>query len=78
LERPAAEAGIAMLARGGDFADDVIRHEADHAKCDRLVTSDTFGPTKLSFCELGHQGDQGFGRPRTFQALSRRSRCQRS
>jgi len=40
LERPAAEAGIAMLARGGDFADGVVRHEADRAKCDRLVTFD--------------------------------------
>jgi predicted nucleic-acid-binding protein len=40
LERPAAEAGIAMLARGGDFADGVIRQEADRAKCDRLVTFD--------------------------------------
>jgi predicted nucleic-acid-binding protein len=40
LGRPAAEAGIAMLARGGDFADGVVRHEADRAKCDRLVTFD--------------------------------------
>ena len=40
IERPAARAGIAMLARGGDFADGVIRHEADCAKCDRLVTFD--------------------------------------
>ena len=40
IERPAAVAGIAMLARGGDFADGVIQHEADRAKCDRLVTFD--------------------------------------
>jgi predicted nucleic-acid-binding protein len=40
IERPAADAGIAMLARGGDFADGVIRHEADRAKCDRLITFD--------------------------------------
>ncbi len=40
IERPAAEAGIAMLARGGDFADGVVGHEADRAKCDRLVTFD--------------------------------------
>ena len=39
IERPAA-AGIAMRARGGDFADGVIQHEADRAKCDRLVTFD--------------------------------------
>jgi len=52
VERPAAEAGIAMLARGGDFADGVIRHEADRAKCDRLVTFDRgfaryLGPEKV-------------------------------
>jgi len=40
IERPAAEAGIAMLASGGDFADGVVRHEADRARCDRLVTFD--------------------------------------
>ena len=40
IERPAAAAGIAMLARGGDFADGIIQHEADRAKCDRLVTFD--------------------------------------
>ena len=40
IERPAARAGIAMLARGGDFADGVVRHEADRAKCDPLATFD--------------------------------------
>jgi predicted nucleic-acid-binding protein len=40
IERPAAEAGLTMLARGGDFADGVVRHEADRARCDRLVTFD--------------------------------------
>jgi predicted nucleic-acid-binding protein len=40
IERPAAEAGIAMLARGGDFADGIVRREADRAKCDHLVTFD--------------------------------------
>jgi predicted nucleic-acid-binding protein len=29
-----------MLARGGDFADGVVRHEADRARCDRVVTFD--------------------------------------
>ena len=29
-----------MLARGGDFANGVVRYEADRAKCDRLVTFD--------------------------------------
>jgi predicted nucleic-acid-binding protein len=40
IERPAAEAEIAMLARVGDFADGVVRHEADRAKCDGVVTFD--------------------------------------
>ena len=40
IERPAAEAGLAMLARGGEFADGVVRHEADRARCDRVVTFD--------------------------------------
>ncbi|MGH7061454.1 MAG: type II toxin-antitoxin system VapC family toxin [Stellaceae bacterium] len=40
IERPSAEAGIAMLARGGDFADGVVRYEADRANCGRLVTFD--------------------------------------
>jgi len=40
IERPAAEAGIAMLARGGDFADGVVRHAADGAKCECVVTFD--------------------------------------
>jgi len=40
IERPAAEAGITMLSRGGDFADGVVRHEADGAKCDLLVAFD--------------------------------------
>jgi len=29
-----------MLARGGDFADGIVRHEAERAKCDRIVTFD--------------------------------------
>lgn len=53
IERPAAEAGIAMLARGGDFADRVVRHEAERAKYDRLVTFDQdfarlLGPDKVA------------------------------
>ena len=40
IDRPAAEAGIAMLTRGGDFADGVVRHEGDRGKCDRVVTFD--------------------------------------
>jgi len=56
IERPAAEAGIAMLARGRDFANGVVRHEADRAKCDRLVTFDQgfarlLGPDKATLLE---------------------------
>jgi len=39
VDRPAAEAGLAMLAQGGDFADGVIQADAARAKC-RLVTFD--------------------------------------
>jgi predicted nucleic-acid-binding protein len=54
IERPAAQAGIAMLARGGDFADGVVRHEADRAKCDPLATFDRgfarlLDPDKVAF-----------------------------
>jgi predicted nucleic-acid-binding protein len=53
IDRPAAEAGIAMLAGGGDFADGIVRHEADRAKCDRIVTFDRgfarlLGPDKVA------------------------------
>jgi predicted nucleic-acid-binding protein len=53
IERPAAEAGIAMLARGGDYADGVFRHEADRTRCDRVVTFDQgfarlLGPDKAA------------------------------
>ena len=52
IERPAAQAGIAMLARDGDFADGVVRHEADRSRCDRVVTFDQgfaqlLGPDKV-------------------------------
>ena len=40
IDRPAAEFGLQMLARGGDFADGVIQCDADRARCDRLVTFD--------------------------------------
>ncbi|HWE05323.1 MAG TPA: type II toxin-antitoxin system VapC family toxin [Rhizomicrobium sp.] len=39
-DQPAAGAGLRMLARGGDFADGVIEHEAIRAGCDRLATFD--------------------------------------
>jgi len=40
VDRPLAEAGLAALERGGDFADGLILFEADHAKVDQLVTFD--------------------------------------
>jgi predicted nucleic-acid-binding protein len=40
LDRPLAEAGLAALEAGGDFADGVILAEAKRARCDRLVTFD--------------------------------------
>jgi predicted nucleic-acid-binding protein len=39
-DRLAAESGLRMLARGGDFADGVIEHDAIRAGCDRLATFD--------------------------------------
>jgi predicted nucleic-acid-binding protein len=63
IERPAAEAGIAMLERGGDFADGVVRYDADRAKCDRLVTLTRASrgssvQTRLRFWELRPRRDQ--------------------
>ena len=40
VDQPAAQAGLVMLARGGDFADGVIEYESHRANCHRLVTFD--------------------------------------
>ena len=40
VDQPLAEAGLAMLAAGGDFADGVILAEARRARCAHLVTFD--------------------------------------
>ena len=40
IDRPAAEVGLQVLARGGDFADGVFQCEAGRAKCDRIITFD--------------------------------------
>ena len=40
VDRPLAEAGLAALDRGGDFADGLILFEAERAKVDHLVTFD--------------------------------------
>jgi predicted nucleic-acid-binding protein len=49
LDRPAAEAGLRILARGGEFADGVIQSDASRARCRHIVTFDQdfarlFGP----------------------------------
>lgn len=40
FDRQAAEAGIAMMERGGDFADGIILWEASRLRCDQVVTFD--------------------------------------
>ena len=40
VDRPAAEAGLALLERGGDFADGVILFDAERARTTNLVTFD--------------------------------------
>jgi predicted nucleic-acid-binding protein len=40
VDRPAAEAGLRMLRRGGDFADGVIQSDASRARCRHIVTFD--------------------------------------
>ncbi len=40
VDRVAAEAGLALLDRGGDFADGVILHDAGRAGAAQLVTFD--------------------------------------
>lgn len=40
VDRPAAEAGLGMLRRGGDFADGVIESDAMRARCRHIVTFD--------------------------------------
>jgi predicted nucleic-acid-binding protein len=39
-DRPAAEAGLQMLRAGADFADGVIKADADKARCRHIVTFD--------------------------------------
>jgi predicted nucleic-acid-binding protein len=40
VDRPAVESGLALLRKGGDFADGVIQYEAERARCDKLFTLD--------------------------------------
>ena len=40
VDRPAAEAGLRMLGRGGDFADGIVHADAKRAGCRHVVTFD--------------------------------------
>jgi len=40
VDRPAAESGLALLERGGDFADGVVLYQAGREKVAHLVTFD--------------------------------------
>ena len=58
LDRPAAEAGLAMLGRGGDFADSIIQHDARRARCRHVVTfdrafADRLGPAHALLLAVG-------------------------
>src|SRR5260370_40538035 len=48
IERPAAEAGIGMLVRGGDFAAGVVRHEAHRPRSNPPLTSPHASPQLLA------------------------------
>ncbi len=48
VDRAAAEAGLAMLARGGDFADGIVEHEALEMGCSELATFDKAFADRLS------------------------------
>jgi len=40
VDRPVVEAGLRVLADGGDFADGCLLFEAQRARCDRVATFD--------------------------------------
>ena len=40
VDRPAVEAGLSFLDRGGDFADGCILYAASQARCETLLTFD--------------------------------------
>jgi len=47
VDRPAVEAGLAMLARGGDFADGVIAHEGAWLGGDVFLSFDKAAVSRL-------------------------------
>ncbi len=59
VDRAAAEAGLSMLVRGGDFADGAIQYEAERAKCDRMVTFDRGFAERGAGANVVLLGDQG-------------------
>jgi predicted nucleic-acid-binding protein len=40
VDRPAAETGLDLLRRGGDFADGIVWHDARQARCRHIATFD--------------------------------------
>ncbi|HEY1931735.1 MAG TPA: type II toxin-antitoxin system VapC family toxin [Acetobacteraceae bacterium] len=40
VDRPAAEMGLAVLRDGSDFADGIIQHDAERARCRHIATFD--------------------------------------
>jgi predicted nucleic-acid-binding protein len=48
VDRAATEAGLVMLARGGDFADGVAEHEALEKGCSHFATFDEEFAERLS------------------------------
>jgi len=40
VDRHAAESGLGMLARGGDFADGIVQTDGTRARCRHIVTFD--------------------------------------
>jgi predicted nucleic-acid-binding protein len=52
LDRPLAEAGLAALEAGGDFADGVILAEARRARCDHLISFDRTFPRSVAGIEV--------------------------
>lgn len=60
-DRPAAEAGLATLEAGGDFADGVIQYDTVRNGCDRLATFDErlaalFDPAEVLLLSAARSG----------------------
>lgn len=53
VNRPAVEAGLALLSAGGDFADGVVAYEGSWLRGESFVSFDKQAVTLLS--EFGHR-----------------------